>query len=465
MSGSRDDQPNGASGWLPDDASGVLSLARDRRATADRAEADLLQLAVQWAIMHPAESIEDAETIVHRHFGDTGIPVAGSGAPLVAEFSIAEFAAAVGLGTETGKRYVGHAVELRYRLERLWERVVTGDLPAWKARRVADQTLHLSAEAAEHVDRHVAPVAHKIKPSQLDRLLVEAVARFMPAQAEEDRKRAWDQRRFDVNYDAVDMAGTCHLVGEVDLADAIDIDRAVAAEAQHQADLGCTLTLDQRRAVAIGVIARRDLTLEFPTPAQASPDQAAQSVARKRPGRDVVLMVHLSEGAVGGASGQVGRVENTATPISVETIRAWCGHPDANVVVKPVMDLAAHVHVDQYEIDGRISEPVALRDLTCVFPWCTRPARKLHPDEHPADCDHHTAYADGGVTCTCQIAPLCRRHHRLKTHGGWSYTIVEPGTYLWTSSHRYQYLRDHTGTLDVSHDRHRCRPPDPPPDG
>ncbi len=30
-----------------------------------------------------------------------------------------------------------------------------------------------------------------------------------------------------------------------------------------------------------------------------------------------------------------------------------------------------------------------------------------------------------------------------------------------TSPHGYQYLRDHTGTLDVSRDRHRCRPPRP----
>src|SRR5829696_438697 len=170
MSGSRDEQ----SGWLPATASAVLEAARDRRRVADRAEAEMLQLAVQWAVIHPAESIEEAETIVERHFGDTGIPVAGPGAPLVAEFSVAEFAAAVGLPTEAGRRYVGHAIELRYRLPKLWQRVTCGDLPAWKARRVAEATLHLSMEAAGFVDRHVAPVAHKIKPAQLDRLMVEA---------------------------------------------------------------------------------------------------------------------------------------------------------------------------------------------------------------------------------------------------------------------------------------------------
>ncbi len=143
-------------------------------------------------------------------------------------------------------------------------------------------------------------------------------------------------------------------------------------------------------------------------------------------------------------------MENTRTPVTAETIRQWCGNPDTHVTVKPVIDLAEHVHVEAYEVPDRIKEAVALRDHSCIFPWCSRPARALTPDQHAADCDHAQPYADGGPTCTCQLAPLCRRHHRLKTHSAWRYRIVEPGTYLWTSRQRYQYLRDHTGTHDTT---------------
>ena len=94
-----------------DTAAAVLEHARDRRRAADAAEADLLQDAVTWADLHPAESIGDAV-----RFGDTPVPVAGPGAPLVAEFCVAEFAAAVGLPTETGRAYLGEALELRHRL-------------------------------------------------------------------------------------------------------------------------------------------------------------------------------------------------------------------------------------------------------------------------------------------------------------------------------------------------------------
>jgi hypothetical protein len=439
----------------------VLAFAREQRAAADRAEARLLQAAVVWADQHPAESLEAAEVFrapgYWGGFGDTPIPIAGPGAPLVAEFSVAEFAAAVGLSTDAGKRYLGHAVELRYRLPRLWKRVVKGDLAAWKARRVAEQTLShaLSPDAAAYVDRHLAPVAHKIRPTALDRLIDEAIARHMPETAEQARRDAADSRHVDVDHHQVSFAGTSLVHAELDLPDALDLDAVLAGGANELKTLGCTQSLDVRRALALGELARRQLALDL-HPGDESEEPAA--VSRKRPRKPVTLFVHLHQSALQGAGG-VGRVENTRTLVTAEQVRTWCGHPDAKVTVKPVIDLADHVSVEAYEVPDRIAEPVALRDLTCVFPWCTRPARRLRPDQHGCDCDHVIPHRKGGATCTCQLAPLCRRHHRLKTHGGWTYTVLEPGSYLWSSPHRYQYLRDHTGTLDVTGDHRTAAPP------
>ena len=87
-----------------DTASAVLSFARDSRIAADRAEADLLVAAVTWAEQHPPESIHEAATWATRG-GDCPLPLAGEGAPLVAEFCIAEFAArSVGQQTVVGRR-------------------------------------------------------------------------------------------------------------------------------------------------------------------------------------------------------------------------------------------------------------------------------------------------------------------------------------------------------------------------
>ncbi|MFA6298719.1 MAG: hypothetical protein WC642_06100, partial [Nocardioides sp.] len=51
-----------------------------------------------------------------------------------------------------------------------------------------------------------------------------------------------------------------------------------------------------------------------------------------------------------------------------------------------------------------------------------------------------------GPTCSCNTAVLCRGHHRIKTHGGWTYDVLDRGTYLWHSPHGHLYRRDHTGT-------------------
>ena len=290
----------------------------------------------------------------------------------------------------------------------------------------------------------MAPVAHKIGPTVLDRLVEEAIARFMPETAEETRRRAADGRHFTIEHDQVSFAGTSLVHGELDLADALDLDQAIRGIADQLKTLGSTESLDVRRSVAAGDLARRQLALDL-----QPGDAETHRTEPKRPRRPVTLFLHLHQSAIEGAGG-VGRVENTRSPVTVEQIRDWCGHPDAQVVVKPVLDLADHVHVEAYEVPDRIAEPVALRDHTCVFPWCTRPARRLRTDEHRCDCDHVVPHGREGPTCSCNIAPLCRRHHRLKTHGGWTYTTLEPGTYLWSSPYRYQYLRNHEGTLDVT---------------
>ena len=163
----------------------------------------------------------------------------------------------------------------------------------------------------------------------------------------------------------------------------------------------------------------------------------------------MVLYVHLSETAITGTGAglELARVENRDQVITADQIRTWCANPDTQVTVKPVIDLAEHIATTSYEIPDRLTEQTDLRDHTCVFPWCTRPARRC---DHDHLIPHDPDLPEAGPTCSCNIAALCRRHHRLKTHTAWTYTTLEPGTFLWTSPHGYHYLRDHQGTLDVS---------------
>ncbi len=80
-----------------DTAADVLAAARASKVVEDAEAARQLQLAVTWAAMHSVDSIDDAAMAWDAHFGESELAIAGEGAPLVAEFCIPEFAAAVGL--------------------------------------------------------------------------------------------------------------------------------------------------------------------------------------------------------------------------------------------------------------------------------------------------------------------------------------------------------------------------------
>jgi hypothetical protein len=50
----------------------------------------------------------------------------------------------------------------------------------------------------------------------------------------------------------------------------------------------------------------------------------------------------------------------------------------------------------------------------------------------------------------------------MKTHGGWTYSMLDLGEYLWRSPHGHTWHRDHTGTTDLTPPEPEP-PPGPPP--
>ncbi len=73
------------------------------------------------------------------------------------------------------------------------------------------------------------------------------------------------------------------------------------------------------------------------------------------------------------------------------------------------------------------------RDRTCRFPGCRYPA-------HRSDIDHVTPWDEGGETTPENLGSLCRRHHRLKTYGGWKVTSSSDGSCEWISPTGKHYL-------------------------
>lgn len=87
-----------------------------------------------------------------------------------------------------------------------------------------------------------------------------------------------------------------------------------------------------------------------------------------------------------------------------------------------------HYLPSQYLVDF-----LTARDRTCRFPGCSQPARL-------GDIDHAKSWEEGGETKPSNLGFLCRRHHRLKTHGGWKLVSNADGSCLWTSPLGKEYF-------------------------
>jgi hypothetical protein len=101
----------------------------------------------------------------------------------------------------------------------------------------------------------------------------------------------------------------------------------------------------------------------------------------------------------------IGRLRIKMTPIA----RGSCGHDHAEPGYRPSRKLQHLVNV---------------RNARCTAPGCGRAAARC-------DLDHTIAWDQGGLTCECDLAPLCRHHHRCKQAEGWRLEQPEPGVLIW----------------------------------
>ena len=158
-----------------------------------------------------------------------------------------------------------------------------------------------------------------------------------------------------------------------------------------------------------------------------------------------VVHVHLAEETLHRRHGAV-RTEELG-PWSARMLAEWLANPEhpaeiaSRISVRPVLDTRDVVPVDRYEIPARMAELVALRQPYEVFPYGTAAARG-------SDKDHVDPYRKGrsGQTRSDNLGPLSRRHHRIKTHGGWRLHRDDDGAYWWRTRHGHWFRVDESGT-------------------
>ena len=344
----------------------------------------------------------------------------GDGTPGIAEHALDALAATLGLSHPATLRLVGEAVELCFRLPRLWALVHDGRLQAWKARQVAHTTTRPLPDAVDFVDRHLAVIATRnriLTPGKLNELVHEAMLQCDPDQAAGIEQAALDARG--VWFDHRTSTATTDLTARLDTPDALDLQTSLADLAGILARLG-----DDPPP--------RPSPRHRPRPARPPPTQPSTSPTartsptpgpRHRPtnvdrpdlGRSVqhtgrptrlngsraTLFLHITAAdlATSGTerhrrhrrpSGCGGRVEQLG-PATLDLLRDWID-PHQRVTVRPVLDPTRTDAVDAHDPPGWMRETVILRDAHCVFPGCPIDARSC-------DLDHLTPYLppdDGG---------------------------------------------------------------------
>ena len=100
---------------------------------------------------------------------------------------------------------------------------------------------------------------------------------------------------------------------------------------------------------------------------------------------------------------------------------------DLNVTFTPIAKgTCDHASAeDRYTPSRKLKHLIRARTATCPAPGCG--AQAYHND-----LDHTLAYP-AGITCQCDLAPPCRRHHRVKQAPGWKLEQPEPGVMIWTT--------------------------------
>jgi hypothetical protein len=170
----------------------------------------------------------------------------------------------------------------------------------------------------------------------------------------------------------------------------------------------------------------------------ASPAGTADSPApTARPSRRVEIQVVIDWRSLLGLRDDPAELIGYGS-ISAADVRAMLTQPGTTLrrlVTDPITGVLVDYGRTRYRPDANLSGLTKARDVTCRYPGCTRNA--IYCDDEHCDAFPHGSTSAGNV---CQ---LCRRHHRRKTRGGFTYTRPEPATgmTIWTTPLGFTYVQ------------------------
>ena len=328
---------------------------------------------------------------------------------LAHESAEAEIRAALRLTRRAADTELDLALSLRRRLPAVHRLLHEGRLDGRRARVIANATSHLSVAAAQTVAAAIIDDAPNLTTGQLTSRLRQLCADQDPDDARDRYRHATEQRRL-LTEPTVD--GTAHLLG-LDLpphrVQAIT-DRINRLARELRTDREAR-TMDQLRA---------DVFLDLLTGTQ--PAKGGTVDIRV----DLPTLTELADHS-GDLAGYGPVIADIARQVTEQQQSAqW------RFTATDPHTGAAHTGLTRRRPTADQQRRVESRNTTCIFPGCRMPAVDC-------DIDHQIPHSEGGPTHEDNLAPLCRRDHRIKG-AGWTYRQLPGGHHQWTSRLGHTYF-------------------------
>lgn len=202
----------------------------------------------------------------------------------------------------------------------------------------------------------------------------------------------------------------------------------------------------ERSASAGDGVGGVELASEVTQPRSGASQDDGPSTCGRRAARAPQIRVTVPLSTLLGSSDHPGELEGVG-PIDGDAARALAaGGTWSRLVTDPLSGTVLDVGRTRYRPPPALAEHVRVRDGVCARPGCSTPAAasdldhtiEFHaptgPDADPGSAGRHVDDLRGtGRTSADNLAPLCRRCHRLKTDGGFRLRQPRPGVLEWVS--------------------------------
>ncbi|WP_147796408.1 DUF222 domain-containing protein [Cellulomonas sp. Y8] len=180
-----------------------------------------------------------------------------------------------------------------------------------------------------------------------------------------------------------------------------------------------------------------------------------------RPGAEVRITIPAS--TLLGLDDQPAHLDGHGPIDAVQARALAIGGVWQRVVTDPLTDRVLDVGRERYRPPAALADLIRTRDGTCAAPGCRVPACSCELDHTQEFRPRPGGDPDAplGGTDADNLGPVCHRHHRLKTDGGFRLRQISPGLYEWITPTGHRYLtRPGTGqTHDATADPYDAPPP------